>query len=78
MCSCGQVLDVPLCPYVLKHVLGLQDTLCVKDVADIDPQLCQSLEWMQENPVEDLGECVTLVTPLFNPNLLLQHAYPRY
>eukprot|EP00750_Incisomonas_marina_P013860 INCI17556.5.p1 GENE.INCI17556.5~~INCI17556.5.p1 ORF type:complete len:1057 (-),score=145.00 INCI17556.5:2555-5311(-) len=50
-----QVLDIPLCPFVLKHILGLQNNMGVADVADIDPQLSQSLLWMQENPVEDLG-----------------------
>ena len=55
-----QVLDVPLCPVVLKHILGLQDTLCLKDLADIDPQLCQSLLWIQDNPIADLGTYHTI------------------
>ena len=57
---------MPLCRFVLKHILGqmqLHDaaTLRLKDVADIDPQLCQSLSWMQDNPVEELGACVCCV-----------------
>ena len=45
-------IEVNFVQSFLKHILG--ETLYIRDLSSIDPDLCKNLEWILENDVKDL------------------------
>ena len=45
-------IEVNFVQSFLKHIIG--QTLYIKDLSSIDPDLCKNLEWILENDVKDL------------------------
>jgi len=47
-----QMVHLPMCTILYKHILGMQISL--DDIAELDPVLFKSLSWMHKSPIENI------------------------